>query len=245
MHAYRSRRASETKGAEPRPKRARPSVPLPAPKPPQPPPSDRMPERLPAYFYRLSAADQRRYLASDSVPGLPLKVTDAVMARVAALRAALETEDLRAVTRAAQQLLDALSRALDVTPAAVEVRGVRPRNHRGELHGIFYPRTRPPRIVLWARTARRHEPVAPKTFLRTLIHELVHHLDYALLKLGASFHTYGFFQRESFLVRALSIAEDGRARAAAESAKNPTAMHGTKTLYAPRVVDARSAQPSR
>jgi hypothetical protein len=168
------------------------------------------PERLPTYFYRLKPADQRRYLASDRVAELPLKAPCAVMPEVAALRTALESENLGAVTRAAQRLVDVLLAALCAPPVSVEVRGVRPRNRGGELHGIFYPRTHPPRIVLWARTARRHEMVAWKTFLRTLAHELVHHLDYALLKLGVSFHTYGFFQRESFLVRVLSVGTDSK-----------------------------------
>jgi hypothetical protein len=62
---------------------------------------------------------------------------------------------------------------------------------------------RPPQIVIWMKTARRHEVVKPKTFLRTLLHEVAHYLDYSLLKLGDSYHCSGFFKRESFLVRVL------------------------------------------
>jgi hypothetical protein len=54
------------------------------------------------------------------------------------------------------------------------------------------------------RTAQRHDVVKPRTFVRTLMHEFGHYLDYALLRLGGSPHTGGFFRRESFLVRALS-----------------------------------------
>src|ERR1700687_1255065 len=64
-----------------------------------------------------------------------------------------------------------------------------------------------PLIVLWMRTARRHDVVKPRTFLRTLMHELGHYLDYALLKLGDSYHTIGFYQRESFLLRTLCPAD--------------------------------------
>ena len=42
-----------------------------------------------------------------------------------------------------------------------------------------------------------------RTFLRTLLHKLCHHLDYELLGLTDSFHTEGFYQRESSLVRQL------------------------------------------
>jgi hypothetical protein len=41
--------------------------------------------------------------------------------------------------------------------------------------------------------------VAFRTFLRTLLHEIGHHLDYEYLKLADSFHTEGFFRRESSL----------------------------------------------
>jgi hypothetical protein len=49
------------------------------------------------------------------------------------------------------------------------------------------------------RTARHRRVVAFRTFLRTLLHEAGHHLDYTYLKLAHSFHTEGFFKRESSL----------------------------------------------
>jgi hypothetical protein len=39
------------------------------------------------------------------------------------------------------------------------------------------------------------------------LHELGHYLDYALLKLADSYHSIGFYQRESFLLRTLCPAE--------------------------------------
>jgi hypothetical protein len=53
------------------------------------------------------------------------------------------------------------------------------------------------------RTARHKRAVAFRTFLRTLLHEVGHHLDYELLSLPDSFHTEGFFKRESSLFRQL------------------------------------------
>ena len=50
-------------------------------------------------------------------------------------------------------------------------------------------------------TAKRRQIVAFRTFLRTLIHELCHHLDYELFKLADSFHTEGFYKRENDLYR--------------------------------------------
>jgi hypothetical protein len=52
-------------------------------------------------------------------------------------------------------------------------------------------------------TAKRQKVVAPRTFLRTLLHELCHHLDYTHLNLRDSLHTQGFYRRESSLLAAL------------------------------------------
>ena len=45
------------------------------------------------------------------------------------------------------------------------------------------------------RTAVRRKVFAFKTYLNTLVHEFMHHYDHQRLKLGASFHTRGFYQR--------------------------------------------------
>ncbi len=158
---------------------------------------------LPKFFYRLSPGAQRCYLKSDSIDRFDFLPGESVLAMVEALLKALEGGTITPISRAAQELVNELCRLLGVRPVAIAVRGVRPHNQRGELHGIFFPNARPPQIVLWMRTARRHDIVKPKTFVRTLLHELGHYLDYSLLKLGGSFHTRGFFKRESFLVRLL------------------------------------------
>jgi hypothetical protein len=54
------------------------------------------------------------------------------------------------------------------------------------------------------RTVHYRRVVAFRTFLRTLLHEVCHHLDYRHLKLAESFHTEGFFKRESSLFRQLT-----------------------------------------
>ena len=82
----------------------------------------------------------------------------------------------------------------------------RPSNNRGELHGLYEPDEVTggrARISVWMRTARKDQVVKFRTFLRTLIHEVCHHLDYELYKLPETFHTQGFYARESALVRDL------------------------------------------
>ena len=59
------------------------------------------------------------------------------------------------------------------------------------------------RISLWMRTAAKDQVVRFRTFLRTLVHELCHHLDYEHFGLAETFHTQGFYNRESALVRDL------------------------------------------
>ncbi|MGH7916591.1 MAG: hypothetical protein ACREQE_03915 [Candidatus Binataceae bacterium] len=174
------------------------------------------PAALPRYFYRLSARAQSVYLRSNNIERFELTPGRAACAMLTALMNALEEGAPAVVERGAQILVSELCRGLGVRPVRVEVRGVRPRNGYSELHGIFYPRgparrvaagrttmAAEPLIVLWMRTARRHDVVKPKTFVRTLMHELAHYLDSTLLKLGDSYHTAGFFKRESYLVRML------------------------------------------
>jgi hypothetical protein len=158
---------------------------------------------LPAFFYKLPLHSQRCYLRSDSIasfegfaPGSEAK------SRLADLQSALESGTLRSVQNCASALMGELCRVFEAPFIRVEVRGVRPHNARGELHGLFRL-SNPPEILLWMRTAQRHEVVKPRTFLRTLLHELCHYLDYSMLKLEESYHTMGFFKRESFLVRSL------------------------------------------
>ncbi len=161
------------------------------------------PRRLPSFFYKLPQRAQRCYLKSDSIAGFEgFAAGVEAKRRLSELQGALEAGALRQVQERAAALMGELCRGFGVPVIRVEVRGVRPHNARGELHGLFRL-SKPPEIVLWMRTAQRHEVVKPRTFLRTLLHELGHYLDYSLLQLEDSYHTMGFFKRESFLVRAL------------------------------------------
>src|SRR5579871_545417 len=139
--------------------------------------------KLPAFFYRMSPRAQQCYLKSDAIDRYNFVPSGAALARTQTLLQALESGSLTAINRAAQHLVDEICRLMRITPLRVEIRGARPRNSRSELHGIFYPHERPPRMVVWMLTAQRRDIVRPKTFLRTLLHELGHYLDYAFLNL--------------------------------------------------------------
>ena len=163
--------------------------------------------RMPfAYFERLSRRQQGIYLRSDKITAVPLPGAAALRPLVVELGAALESGD-RALTESACQLLaNGLGRALGLPPVRVTVLAARPHAKWGELHGLYESSGKPgqpPTITLWMRTARQKRVVAFRTFLRTLLHEMGHHLDYTLLRLGDSLHTQGFYQRESHLFHQL------------------------------------------
>jgi hypothetical protein len=93
---------------------------------------------------------------------------------------------------------------LRLPPVRVEVLASRPHAHWGELHGLYTAeRGRTPTIQLWMRTAKQKRVVAFRTYLRTLLHEVGHHVDYTGLRLAESYHTEGFYKRESSLFHQL------------------------------------------
>jgi len=87
----------------------------------------------------------------------------------------------------------------------VTVRMARPEIRGGELHGLYTFGTKEssPTIEVWMKTAAQRRTVRFRTFLRTLVHELIHHLDVTMLKLDDSFHTRGYYARESSVMRQL------------------------------------------
>lgn len=163
-----------------------------------------------AYYNRLSKAQQRVYRQSDGISAVPLPGAAGLRPLVRALAGALASASRERTELAARDLSDGLTGALRVPPVAVRVLAVRPARDWGELHGLYSDdgRARRPLITLWMRTAQRHQVVAFRTFLRTLLHELGHHLDYTLLGLPDSLHTEGFYKRESHLFHQLIGAGD-------------------------------------
>lgn len=159
------------------------------------------------YYDRLSPARKKIYRRSDDIAALGMPAQLDLGRTVVRIEAALRADDRAAVQRECQRLIDALVAGYHVPGVRVRVLARRPADGYGELHGLYEPeegRT-PPRITAWMRTAQKWQVVAFKTFLRTVIHELCHHLDYELFALEETFHTEGFYKRESSLVAALLV----------------------------------------
>ena len=156
------------------------------------------------YYDRLSPRQQTIYRQSDEVHAirLPPPVAAALGETVDALREALARDRLPAVETAARTIVDGICGALGTPQVGLEVLEVRPRRRDSELHGLYtWEDGESPHIAVWMRTAAKAKVVAWKTFLRTLVHELCHHLDIYHFRLEETFHTEGFFKRESSLVR--------------------------------------------
>ena len=155
---------------------------------------------MPNFRHRLPRTRQRIYDRSNEIAAIPLQATARLRRAVALLPTALLDADRARVERIAQAIADEIALSLHVPRVRIVVNGTRPSNTRGELHGLYTPsRNGSATIKVWMITAKRGQVVAFKTFLRTLLHEICHHLDYALLHLGDSLHTDGFYKRESSL----------------------------------------------
>ena len=117
----------------------------------------------------------------------------------------LKAESRAGVQRGSERLAGLISGQLAIPEVEVKVLARRPSADWGELHGLYEAEEgRRPLIRVWMRTNVRRQPVALRTFVRTLLHELCHHLDFWLYELEESFHTEGFFRREAALARQLS-----------------------------------------
>jgi len=158
-----------------------------------------------SYYDALSNASKRTYRKSDAIRRV--EVDAAPLEPLArAIEPALASARRAGVEQACQSLVDALNAQLATPPVRVVVLERRPSDNRGELQGLYEPDEVTggrARITVWMRTARKEQVVRFRTFLRTLLHEVCHHLDYELYRLAETFHTEGFYARESALMREL------------------------------------------
>lgn len=158
-----------------------------------------------AYYKRLNRRQQGIYRKSNAVPAVQLPNWRSVQPIVHRLGEALTGGDRHAVQAVCTELVNAMADGLKIRRVRIVVLERRPSDETEELHGCYQPAEEGGHAVIkvWMRTARRNQVVAFKSFLRTVLHEFCHHLDYVLLGLADSFHTEGFYQRESSLFHQL------------------------------------------
>ena len=158
-----------------------------------------------SYYERLSPDAQAIYRQSDSIHALRLPPPDAhaMQPVIAELEQALARDDHPAVEALGAALCFGLARSLGAEPPDFVLLAERPRGKTLELHGLYERHERDATVTVWMRTARKGRVVAFRTFLRTLLHEMVHHLDFAHLHLADSLHTEGFYMRVTSLFHQL------------------------------------------
>jgi len=161
-----------------------------------------------SYYNKLPAKEKKIYRASDKISNVSLKDSRNLLPFVREVQAALKSKQKAQVLQASQALVNQLTQQLLIPPIKVKVLTSRPSNNYGELHGLYEPvygKVKVAEISVWMLTAKRKQVVAFKTYMRTLLHEVCHHLDYELYRLEDSYHTEGFFKRESSLYQQLVL----------------------------------------
>jgi hypothetical protein len=158
-----------------------------------------------AYYNRLSATRQSIYRQSDQIKTVQLPRPADLRPWVVELEPALKSENRREVERLCQGIADGIVSQLEAPPVGVQVLAARPSDDWGELHGLYMPEEQATmaKIQVWMRTAKHKRAVAFRSFLRTLLHELCHHLDYEFFHFPETMHTEGFYNRESSLFHQL------------------------------------------
>lgn len=172
------------------------------------------------WWKRLPPDERAEYQRSEGMGEVDLAPHPGFVRVIDALVQALDDENREKVQRVSNALAREIAAGLHMRRAMVRVAAGRPHDQGGELHGLYEPAEAGglAHITVWMRTAKRDRVVAPRTFLRTLLHEVVHHIDMERLDLPNSFHSKGFYRRESSLYRVVTrdtgLARGGRAAAA-------------------------------
>jgi len=216
----------------------------------------RPPPRRLSFYRRLRAEQKREYDRSDARKSLPLAPDAALGAAANEIVAALDSGSTKRVGAAAQRLCDGIcaalaarSRAQPAPAPRVKVLRTRPRRGQSEFHGLYTRFVNGDcEIRVWMLTAAHGQIVKPRTFLRTLLHEICHHVDMTLLDLPSSLHTLGFHARESSLLRALEKSgaqiPGGRASSrAAEPRAEERKLPAQLDLFSPRSARSSSVRP--
>lgn len=154
------------------------------------------------YYHNLSESKKRIYRKSDAIESIPVRNPAGIHPVIMKLKESLERNDRREVARHASEMCRLVCEGLGTETLIVKISSKRPSRSTEELHGLYeWTEGETPVLTVWMKTAVKGRVVAFKSFIRTVFHELCHHIDYAYFKLDDSFHTEGFFKRESSLYR--------------------------------------------
>ncbi len=144
-------------------------------------------------FHRLSG--EANYRQSNAITTVAFDVGDEARTVAAKLLAVQTVSDRQ---RLGEALLDRLADDAGIDICTLKVSATRQYHRRHgprvvfRQYGSYRPRSR--YIYIQNLTAVRGQPLAPRAFLETLLHEWTHHYDTVTLGLN-SIHTSGFYAR--------------------------------------------------
>ena len=159
-----------------------------------------------AYYDNLDAEQKRTYRRSDSIRRVEIPEVASLIPVAKSIDPVLASGDRAGTERLCQALVDGINSRLGAPAVRVRVMERRPSDSGGELQGLYDPDEVTggvARITAWMRTAQRIQIVKFRTFLRTLVHEVCHHIDYEHYTMPDTVHTEGFYARESAMTREL------------------------------------------
>ena len=186
------------------------------------------------YYANLSPAKKRIYRASDAIEHIPLEGAGDVAPLSEKLSRALEKNARADVAKHASAICRMICRDLDIPAPLVKIKATRPSSSDEDLHGLYEETEgEKPVITVWMKTAAKKQVVAFRSFIRTVLHELCHHIDYTYFELADSLHTEGFFKRESRLYTDI-VPRELREK---KPGKRPTRKKATKKSTKPRQME--------
>lgn len=158
-------------------------------------------------MHSTSRRAQRDYERSNDIVELTIAPAPDAVEATTQLAGGLVANDRLTVEAASQAIVSSLCRSLGVRDLPVKVGYKRLVRGRVQFYGFC---GKDGYMTLYFKTGKTNKPVAHKTYLRTLVHELTHHLDWVHLRLLHSYHTRGFYGRVRSLYVGLLEASGGR-----------------------------------
>jgi len=134
-----------------------------------------------------------------NIEALPRSNVRALHAAVKLLAEALKEGNEEAIKEFSNEAVAELNLIYGLPELRVYTGGKRRYTRRGgQYYGVYRSRGEKEvkhSVSVYSRTAETQKYVAPKTFLRTLIHEWGHHYDKYKLRINNTYHTKGFYER--------------------------------------------------
>jgi len=134
-----------------------------------------------------------------TIETLPREKLRSLHVAIKLLGEALKEGNEEAIHKISNETIAELNLIYNLPPLKVYTGGKRRMTRSGgQYYGVYRTNGKQKKkysTSVYSRTAKNQKYIAPKTFLRTLIHEWGHHYDKHKLGLNNTYHTRGFYER--------------------------------------------------